>query len=207
MPMPSNLPIIDTMHKLMESGDRILRVEGCTSGTLGYVLTELQQGKLFSEVVRRAMALGYTEPDPRDDFSGRDVARKALILARLLGFAGELGDVTVEPLLPARTASWGREEFTRRLPELDATWATRVATARASGRVLRYVASATRQKVSVTLREVPLSSPFAGLRGTDNQVVFTTMRYRENPMIITGPGAGPAVTAAGVLGDILKATS
>ena len=201
----AGLPIIDTMHKLMESGDRIHRIEGCTSGTLGYVLTEIQQGKRFSDVVRRAMQLGYTEPDPRDDFSGRDVARKALILARLLGFGGELDDVSVEPLLPAETAAWSREEFTRRLAELDATWAARVASASASGRVLRYVATATRQRVSVVLRAVPLTSPFAGLRGTDNQVVFTTNRYRANPMIITGPGAGPAVTAAGVLGDILKA--
>ena len=113
----------------------------------------------------------------------------------------------MEPLLPAETAAWSREEFTRRLTELDATWTNRVAVASASGRVLRYVVTATRKQVSVVLCAVPLASPFAGLRGTDNQVVFTTNRYRENPMIITGPGAGPAVTAAGVLGDILKAAS
>jgi aspartokinase/homoserine dehydrogenase 1 len=202
----AGLPIIDTFHKLLESGDRIHRIEGCTSGTLGFLMSELQQGKRFSDAVRRAMQLGYTEPDPRDDLSGMDVARKALILARLMGFRGELADVRVEPLLPDETRAWSRDEFLRRLGELDAAWADRVEVARAKGLVLRYVATATRQRVTVELRAVPPSSPFAGLRGTDNQVVFVTNRYRENPLIITGPGAGPQVTAAGVLNDILKAS-
>ena len=201
----AGLPIIDTFHKLLESGDRIHRIEGCTSGTLGFLLGELERGTRFSVALRQAMARGYTEPDPRDDLSGMDVARKALILARLMGFAGELADVRVEPLLPDEVRRWSREEFLRRLADLDATWAERVAGARARGLVLRYVATATRQRVTVELRAVPATSPFAGLRGTDNQVVFTTNRYRENPLIITGPGAGPAVTAAGVLNDILKA--
>jgi aspartokinase/homoserine dehydrogenase 1 len=201
----AGLPIIDTMHKLLESGDRIHRIEGCTSGTLGYLFTQLQEGKRFSDVVRKAMHLGYTEPDPRDDLSGLDVARKALILGRLLGFRGELADVRVEPLLDEETRRWSRDEFLRRLTELDDAWAARVAAAREKGLVLRYVATAMRQRVSVELRGVGPSSPFAGLRGTDNQVVFTTTRYRDNPLIITGPGAGPDVTAAGVLNDILKA--
>ncbi|MCC6317583.1 MAG: bifunctional aspartate kinase/homoserine dehydrogenase I [Gemmatimonadaceae bacterium] len=201
----AGLPIIDTLHKLLESGDTIHRIEGCTSGTLGYVFTELQHGRRFSDVVRKAMQLGYTEPDPRDDFSGMDVARKALILARLLGFRGDLGDVRVQPLLPDEALAWSRDEFVRRLGELDEAWAARVHEATTAGLVLRYVATATRRKVTVDLRAVPSTSPFAGLRGTDNQVVFTTTRYRDNPMIITGPGAGPAVTAAGVLNDILKA--
>ena len=201
----AGLPIIDTLHKLLESGDRIHRIEGCTSGTLGYVFSELQGGKAFSAVVRKAMQLGYTEPDPRDDLSGMDVARKALILARLIGFGGELADVKVEPLLPEAARRWSRDEFVRRIGELDAEWAGRVADAASRGLVLRYVATATPQRVTVELRAVPPTSPFAGLRGTDNQVVFTTTRYRDNPMIITGPGAGPAVTAAGVLNDIIKA--
>ena len=201
----AGLPIIDTMHKLLESGDRIHRIEGCTSGTLGYLFSELQQGKRFSDVVRKAMHLGYTEPDPRDDLSGMDVARKALILGRLLGFRGELADVKVDPLLPDEALAWSGADFLRRMSELDAHWAARVAVAQSRSLVLRYVATATRQRVSVALRAVPTSSPFAGLRGTDNQVVFTTTRYRSNPLIITGPGAGPAVTAAGVLNDILKA--
>lgn len=201
----AGLPIIDTFHKLVDAGDVVHRIEGCTSGTLGFILTELGRGKPFSDAVRRAMALGYTEPDPRDDLSGMDVARKALILARLMGFRGELGDIKVESLVPDVARGWSREQFLERLGELDADWAQRVAEAKQRGLVLRYVASATRQRVSVGLRAVPLSSPFAGLRGTDNQVVFTTARYRENPLVITGPGAGPAVTAAGVLNDVLKA--
>jgi aspartokinase/homoserine dehydrogenase 1 len=201
----AGLPIIDTFHKLVDAGDTVHRIEGCTSGTLGFILTELGRGKSFSDAVRRAMALGYTEPDPRDDLSGMDVARKALILARLMGFRGELGDINVESLVPEHARTWSKEEFVRRLGEFDAPWAERVEDAKTRGMVLRYVATATRQRVTVGLRSVPLASPFAGLRGTDNQVVFTTARYRENPLVISGPGAGPAVTAAGVLNDVLKA--
>lgn len=199
------MPIIDTFHKLVDAGDTVHRIEGCTSGTLGFILTELGRGKSFSDAVRRAMALGYTEPDPRDDLSGMDVARKAIILARLMGFRGELGDISIESLVPEHARTWPKEEFLRRLNEFDADWAERVDDAKRRGLVLRYVAAATRQRVTVGLRAVPLSSPFAGLRGTDNQVVFTTARYRENPLVISGPGAGPAVTAAGVLNDVLKA--
>jgi len=201
----AGLPVIDTFHKLVDAGDIVHRIEGCTSGTLGFILTEVGHGRSFSDAVRRAMTLGYTEPDPRDDLSGMDVARKALILARLMGFRGEMTDITVESLVPEHARGWAREEFVRRLGEFDAAWAERVEDAKRRGLVLRYVATATRQRVTVGLRAVPLSSPFAGLSGTDNQVVFTTARYRENPLVITGPGAGPAVTAAGVLNDVLKA--
>lgn len=201
----AGLPIIDTFHKLVEAGDRVQRIEGCTSGTLGVLLSGVQQGKAFSVVLKRAMELGYTEPDPRDDLSGMDVARKALILARLIGFTGELDDVAVESLVPAAAARWSLDEFLRRLPEFDAQWKARADAAASRGHVLRYVASATPRRVLVGLQELPSTSPFAGLRGTDNQVVFTTTRYRENPLVIKGPGAGPAVTAAGVLNDILKA--
>jgi aspartokinase/homoserine dehydrogenase 1 len=201
----AGLPIIDTFHKLVDAGDTVHRIEGCTSGTLGFLLTEVGRGRPFSEAVRRAMAQGFTEPDPRDDLSGSDVARKALILGRLMGFRGELGDLRVESLVPDTARRWAPDDFVRRLDEFDRAWAERVSEARDRGMVLRYVATASRQRVAVGLRAVPPSSPFAGLRGTDNQVVFTTTRYRENPLIITGPGAGPAVTAAGVLNDVLKA--
>jgi aspartokinase/homoserine dehydrogenase 1 len=116
-----------------------------------------------------------------------------------------MDDIAVESLVAEQARGWSKEEFLNRLADFDASWAERVADAESRGMVLRYVASASRQRVSVGLRAVPLSSPFAGLRGTDNQVVFTTARYRENPLVITGPGAGPAVTAAGVLNDVLKA--
>lgn len=201
----AGLPIIDTYHKLAESGDRVLCIEGCPSGTMGYLFGELARGRPFSEALRSAMALGYTEPDPRDDLSGMDVARKALILGRLLGYRGELADVAVESLVPVALRGIPREEFLARLEELDGAWAHRVGEARARGVVLRYRARATRQEVSVGLVAVDASSSLAALDGTDNQFAFTTERYRTNPLVITGPGAGPAVTAAGVLNDVLKA--
>ncbi|HEY4392644.1 MAG TPA: aspartate kinase [Polyangia bacterium] len=200
----AGLPIFDTHRKLVESGDRVLKIEGCLSGTLGFVLTEVEKGRSFSAAIRRAMELGYTEPDPRDDLSGADVGRKALILGRLLAFAGEPSDVAVESLVPAAMKSLPPAAFLARLDDLDADWSRRAAAAKAKGATLRYVATVTKGRISVGLRTVDRSSPFFGLKGTDNQVAFTTTRYRKNPLVITGPGAGPAVTAAGVLNDMLR---
>jgi bifunctional aspartokinase / homoserine dehydrogenase 1 len=200
----AGLPIFDTYRKLAESGDRVIKIEGCLSGTLGFVLTEVERGRSFSEALRRAMELGYTEPDPRDDLSGADVGRKALILGRLLGFPGEPDDVVVESLVPPEVRSLPREAFLARLGGLDADWSRRGAAAKAKGATLRYVASVTKDRISVGLQVVGRASPFFGLKGTDNQVAFTTARYRKNPLVITGPGAGPAVTAAGVLNDMLR---
>ena len=200
----AGLPIIDTYHKLIESGDRVDSIEGLLSGTLGYVLSEVSAGVPFSRAVRSAMAKGYTEPDPRDDLSGMDVARKALILARLLGYQEELRSSSVESLVP----KWGRalslEEFLGRLEELDAPWKLRVEAAAIEGAVLRYVALVKPDKIAVGVRAVPMTSPLAAIKGSDNQLVFTTARYKANPLVITGPGAGAEVTAAGVLNDILR---
>jgi bifunctional aspartokinase / homoserine dehydrogenase 1 len=168
----AGLPILDTYKKLVESGDKVLKIEGCLSGTLGFLITEIGRGRPFSESLRRAMEKGFTEPDPRDDLSGADVGRKGLILGRLLGFDGDPEDVEVESL--------------------------------AKGATLRYVASVTKNRIAVGLRAVDGASPFAALKGTDNQIAFTTTRYRQNPLIVTGPGAGLAVTAGGVLNDILS---
>lgn len=200
----AGLPVMDSYAKLVETGDTVLRIEGCTSGTLGFLLTEIGKGRPFSASLRDAMALGFTEPDPRDDLSGMDVARKALILARMMGYTGELTDVTVESLVPRAMQSLSRAAFLSRLEQQDVAWAERQAQATRQGRVLRYVLSATARAVRVGLRAVPLAHPLAGLRGTDNQIVFTTRRYREHPLVITGPGAGPSVTAAGVLNDLLQ---
>jgi homoserine dehydrogenase len=183
----------------------VRRIQGSTSGTIGYLLTEVGRGRRFSEALRAAMAKGYTEPDPRDDLSGKDVARKALILGRLLGFTGELADVDLEPLVPAESFARPLDDFLAHLEDLDPWWERRAAEARESGRVLRYLATVTPRAVAVRLAAVEASDPFAGLRGTDNQIAFTTRRYAEdNPLIIKGPGAGLAVTAAGVLNDVLK---
>jgi homoserine dehydrogenase len=174
------------------------------SGTLGYVLSEVSAGVPFSRAVRGAKTKGYTEPDPRDDLSGMDVARKALILARLLGYPGELRQSSVESLVP----KWGRDlsvkDFLARLDEMDAQWKRRVEEAAAQGSVLRYLAQVTPATVAVGVQAVPLTSPLAGIKGSDNQLVFTTARYKSNPLVITGPGAGAEVTAAGVLNDILR---
>ncbi|MFZ5622850.1 MAG: aspartate kinase, partial [Gemmatimonadota bacterium] len=126
----AGLPIIDTYYKLVESGDRVERIDGCLSGTLGFLLTEIGKGRKFSEALRKARAKGYTEPDPREDLSGMDVARKALILGRLLGYRGELATVTIESLVPAAAARWPLEEFLARLEEFDEDWARRVEAAR-----------------------------------------------------------------------------
>src|SRR5205823_4783548 len=198
------LPIIDTYQKLVDSGDRVAKIEGCPSGTLGYLFGELGRGTRFSAALRGAIAKGYPEPDPREDLSGLDVARKALILGRLLGFAGELGDIAVESLVPDGAERLSREEFLRRLEEYDAPWEKRVAAAAARGGVLRYRAIVTPRRIRVGLVVVDASSPMASLNGTDNQFIFTTMRYKKNPLVITGPGAGPAVTAGGILNDVLK---
>ncbi len=200
----AGLPILDTYRKLVESGDRVLKIEGCLSGTLGFLLTEIEAGHRFSASLRRAIQRGYTEPDPRDDLSGADVARKALILGRLLGFGGEPEEVVVESLVPAAARRLPLRRFLDRLEEFDSEWEERLARARARRRALRYVASVTRRRIRVGLSEVGSESPFAGLRGSDNQVAFTTTRYRSNPLVIQGPGAGLAVTAAGIFNDVAE---
>jgi aspartokinase/homoserine dehydrogenase 1 len=200
----AGLPILDTHRKLVESGDQVTKIEGCLSGTLGFLLTEVERGRPFSRSLRLAIEQGYTEPDPRDDLSGADVGRKALILGRLLGFRGEPGDVDVESLVPTRFQRLSLALFLERLEELDPEWTERVASSRARGRVLRYIASVTRRRVRVGLSAVALGTPFAGLTGSDNQVAFTTRRYRSNPLVIQGPGAGLAVTAAGIFNDVAE---
>ena len=200
----AGLPIIDTFYKLAESGDRVSKIEGCPSGTLGFLFGEMGRGRPFSEALRRAIAKGYPEPDPRDDLSGTDVARKALILGRLLGFPGELGDIEVESLVPPKGKRLPLQEFLARLEEYDVAWQERVQQARERGGVLRYRCTVTPRRIRVGLVVVNATSPLASLNGTDNQFIFTTERYKANPLVITGPGAGPAVTAGGILNDVLK---
>jgi aspartokinase/homoserine dehydrogenase 1 len=196
----AGLPVIDTLRKLVASGDRVRRIEGCVSGTLGYVLSSLEKGRPFSAAVREAITKGYAEPDPREDLSGRDAGRKGLILARLLGHHGPAA--ATESLVPASLRSLPLAGFLRRLPSLDEGWRHRVDRVAARGRVLRYVVTATPRGVSVRLLAVPRDSVLGSLQGTRNLLAFTTRRYRTEPLVIAGPGAGADVTAAGILNDI-----
>ncbi|RYE60133.1 MAG: hypothetical protein EOO82_03585, partial [Oxalobacteraceae bacterium] len=199
----AGLPVLDTIDKLTTAGDKVLEILGCFSGTLGYLMTELEDGTSFSSAVRQAFEKGYTEPDPRDDLSGMDVARKALILARSMGIAVELSDIALEPLFPAECSSDDPQTFLNNLKILDDTFVDRMAKAVAKGSTLRYVARISPTQVTVGVEEISKSDPLGRLRGTDNQVSIRTMRYNANPLIVTGPGAGSEVTAAGVLNDII----
>ncbi|HEY8131649.1 MAG TPA: bifunctional aspartate kinase/homoserine dehydrogenase I [Thermoanaerobaculia bacterium] len=202
----AGLPVLDTIAKLQEAGDRVEKIIGCFSGTLGYLMTALEDGRRFSEAVHDAWKRGYTEPDPRDDLSGTDVARKALILARALGRRVELTDIALEPLFGPEVDHADPATFVRNLSALDDEFARRAAAARKNGSVLRFTATIARDGIRVGSEAVLESSPMGRLRGTDNQVAIYSKRYKTNPLVVTGPGAGAEVTAAGVLNDILAIT-
>ena len=203
------LPVIETLKNLVRTGDHVITIEGAFSGTLGFLCDRLAQGDRLSAAVRQAKELGYTEPHPRDDLSGLDVARKAIILARELGLRVDLTDVVLEPFVPAENLREDDpEKFLQSLAALDAAVAARVAACKAQGRLPRYLAritpGAAGPKVSVGPVEVEAAHPAAALRGAEAFVAFHTERYREYPMVVRGAGAGGEVTAAGVLADILR---
>jgi homoserine dehydrogenase len=229
----AGLPIISTLRSLLSTGDEILEISGCMSGTLGYICSSLEREVPFSQSVWQARELGFTEPDPRVDLSGQDVARKALILARLWradqrggretgesvrGSAGsvagggggggdaiELDQIATQPLFPKGMAQLDTDEFLQVLPELDEEYAARMKRAQSRGHTLRYTARIAPDRCRVGLEEVPLDGSMGrGLRGPDNIFQFRTRRYREHPLIVQGPGAGPEVTAAGVVSDLLS---
>ena len=202
----AGLPIIVTLRDLRETGDEIRRIEGIFSGTLAYLFNVWDGSRPFSEIVRDAKAKGFTEPDPRDDLSGMDVARKLVILGREMGLKLELADVVLEGLIPTQLASCPADEFMNRLGELDAPMLARLQSAQKSNHVLRYVAAldASTGKATVGLVELERSHPFANINLTDNIVQFVTSRYHQNPLVVQGPGAGPAVTAGGVFADLLR---
>jgi aspartokinase/homoserine dehydrogenase 1 len=202
----AGLPIMQTLRDLRETGDDIRAVEGIFSGTLAYLFNVWDGSRPFSEVVRDAKAKGYTEPDPRDDLSGTDVARKLVILGREMGMRIELAGVALEGLIPPSLAGCTVDEFMSRLTELDAPMKARLDAASAAGQVLRYVAAldAATGKASVGLVQLERSHPFANINLTDNVVRFVTSRYDVNPLVVQGPGAGPHVTAGGVFADLLR---
>ena len=208
----ASLPVIDTLKNLVRTGDRVHKIEGAFSGTLGYLTNEVMRGVKLSAAVRRAKELGYTEPMPQDDLSGLDVARKAIILARELGYAVEMMDVEVEPLVPAvMLATPTADALFEALEAYDATFEAEMAAMRAAGLTLRYLAriepdveSASGARVRVGPISLPADHPATHLRGSEAFVAFTTQRYQDYPLIVRGSGAGGAVTAAGVLADILR---
>jgi len=201
----AGLPVISTMHDLLMSGDKIEKVEGVLSGTLSYIFNSFDGSKKFSEIVKEAQQKGYTEPDPRDDLNGLDVARKLLILAREIGLEFEMENIEVENLVPESCRQAGSvEEFFSELKKHDDYFAEKIKKASGKGKALRYIATLEGERAKVSLKEVDANHPFYFLSGSDNMVVFTTKRYNKTPLVVRGPGAGAEVTAAGVLADVLK---
>ncbi len=202
----AGLPALATLRRLHACGDRVTRIEGVFSGSLSYLFNHHDGRQPFSTLLREACALGYTEPDPRADLAGEDVARKLLILARIAGYPLERTDIEVENLVPESLRALPRAVLPDRLDELDAPVAARHAGAAAHGNALRYLARFDAALgATVGLVEVPCTHPTAHLQGADNLFAFTTARYAQRPLVIQGAGAGPEVTAQAILGDILLA--
>lgn len=197
-------PMMACLNRLVASGDTVKKVQGAMSGTLGYVMTGLQEGKPYSKVVQEAFDLGFTEPDPRDDLGGVDVARKALITARSLGWDLEMDDVKIEPLFPPHMAKLPIPEFMQALPSLDAEYAARGAAAAKEGKVLRYVATVENGQCEVGVKALSKDTPIGRLVGSENMMEYYTTVYGDKPMVVQGAGAGGEVTAAGVLADMIE---
>jgi aspartokinase/homoserine dehydrogenase 1 len=204
----AGLPIIQTLQNLVRTGDKIKKIEGIFSGTLSYIFNTFgTDSRTFSDIVIEAKDSGFTEPDPRDDLAGVDVARKVTILARECGLRLELEDVSVKSLVPEslQTCSTA-SEYIQRLPEFDIEMQSILEKASQAGECLRYVGvvDPTDNTGMVELRRYSKQHPFAHLSGSDNIIAFTTDRYSEQPLIVRGPGAGAEVTAGGVFSDLLR---
>lgn len=201
----AGLPVINVLRSLMASGDEVKRIEAVLSGTMNYLLSEYTGDRPYSELVQFAKDNNYAEPDPRDDLSGMDVARKCLILARECGRTIELEDVEVEPVMSEEAANAENvPDFFDKLKEYDDRFHQRFKAAQASGKRIRYVANIENGTAKVSVMEVDESHPFFSLRGTENCISLTTKYYQQYPMVIKGPGAGVNVTSAGVLADIVR---
>jgi aspartokinase/homoserine dehydrogenase 1 len=201
----AGLPVISTLNDLRGSGDKILKIEAILSGTLSYIFNSFGKGKSFSEVVCMAMKTGYTEPDPRDDLNGIDVARKLLILGREIGLSLELSDIKVENLVPENYRGIPTiEKFFGEFEKANSDFENRRADAEREGMVLRYIATLENGYAQVSLQAVDSNHPFYNLSGSDNIISFTTDRYHDRPLVIKGPGAGAEVTAAGLFADIIR---
>ena len=201
----AGLPVINSLNDLILSGDQVTSIQGVLSGTISYIFNSFNEDSKFSLIVKEAQQKGYTEPDPRDDLNGMDVARKILILARECGLAMELSDVTIEPLLePACFEAESVEEFFRALEAQDPVMSDKVREAADAGKVLRYVARLEQGKAVIELIAAGPDSLFYSLSGSDNIIAISSERYKEKPLLIRGPGAGAEVTAAGVFADLIN---
>jgi len=200
----AGLPVINTLNDLLLSGDKVIRIEGVMSGTLNFIFSSYAKGNKFSDVVAEAKAKGYTEPDPRDDLSGTDVARKILILAREAGASLELDDIQIENLVPDDCRAVVADQFLSHLKSHDQKFEKLLEEANSKNEKLRYQAVYENGKAVVKLGSVSSSHPFYSLAGSDNIILLTTERYHDRPMVIRGPGAGAEVTAAGVFADVIR---
>ncbi|MBS0575859.1 MAG: homoserine dehydrogenase [Proteobacteria bacterium] len=208
----AGLPLLRSIRELQAGGDRIHGIAGVLSGSLAWLFNHYDGMRPFSALVRQARAAGYTEPDPREDLSGEDVRRKLLILARAAGFALDADAVEVDSLVPATLAALSKDDVDAALPLLDAPLRERYAEAYKRGEKLRFVARLERGdngrvQARVGLESLPADAPLAGGTGTDNRVAITCDRYRPQPLLIQGPGAGAQVTAAALLDDVLRIAS
>jgi homoserine dehydrogenase len=199
----AGMPIISTIGGLLETGDEILEIQASPSGTLGFVMSAVEGGRSFSEAVKEAVDLHYAEPDPRDDLSGLDVARKAIILARMMGRNIEPEEIRYESLVPEGLEAVPLQEFMQRLPEHDEAFAARLLAVE-EHHMLRYLALIPQSgPVRVGLQDTPVESPFGPISGPENVFDFRTRRYSDVTLTVRGPGAGPERTASGVVWDLL----
>lgn len=201
----AGLPVISTLNDLISSGDQILKIEGVLSGSLSFIFNSFNEGVNFSDVVKEAKTLGYTEPDPRIDLNGIDVRRKLIILARESGYALEPEDVEIQNILPSACQQAETiEQLFEELEKADNNFEQLRINAAKDSQVLRMIAKLENGKASIGLEAVGASHPFFSLSGSDNMIIFTTERYKERPLVIRGPGAGAEVTAAGVFAEIIS---
>jgi len=201
----AGLPVISTLNDLINSGDRIIKIEGVLSGSLSFIFNSYKEGTKFSDIVKAAKEKGYTEPDPREDLSGLDVRRKLIILSRETGLAMEPEHVNIQNILPkACNDAATVDQLMLEIEKADDYFEAMRKEAADKGGVLRMIAKLEDGKASISLESVGPEHPFYSLSGSDNMIVFTTERYRERPLVVTGPGAGAEVTAAGVFAEIIK---
>ena len=203
----AGLPVVSTLKSLLATGDKIIGIKGNFSGTLGFLMSQLESDMSFSQAVSLVKAKGYTETDPREDLKGTDVARKLLILARTMGMKIDIDNIKVMSLYPSKMDRLSVPEFLERTRELDKYYFDSVKNARKNGKTIKYVGVISKNRISAALLQVDKSGDLGNLQGPDNLIVIRSQRYNLRPLVIKGPGAGAAVTAAGVMNDCITAAN